>query len=342
MTSVAALVEPHIDELEVGIRTALDASHAADADEAKASETFTKASETFTKAETILGTSRTEALQRRIEVGRLLVIARTAYPAKGPRSKGWGDLLERVGLTQSTAWRYMEFAGATAEQSCTDGNVHDSPKSYADAGIDKRPRASDATDNRPAYGGDRQRTYVSPDDGDAPDDRDAASDNVIPLELDDPQEKAPDRNTWCTPKWIADAIGEVDLDPCSNDRSHIHAKETYVLERGENGLMLAPDVPRESLCYINPPYGRGLVIQWVRAYGEKRFIFLLKFDPSTLWFAELMSHTKLVLFPKQERVEFEPPPDVKASSVQFPHALFFSNPEDARLEILNRCYDWEV
>lgn len=330
-TSLAQLVEPNVEALEADIREAFVALRAADAEVGPASEIAEKA---VTRAEEL----RQIAALRRLEFGRALARARGGWPESGPRAKGWTDLLRRVGVDPDIASEAIRYAVVIEER--FSGGVPEKLPTMAEAGIHKPSRASDATDNRPAYGGDRQRTYVSPDD--SPTDRDASPDNVIPLELDDPQERAPDRNTWCTPKWIADAIGEVDLDPCSNDRSHIHAKETYVLERGENGLMLAPDVPRESLCYINPPYGRGLVIQWVRAYGEKRFIFLLKFDPSTLWFAELMSHTKLVLFPKQERVEFEPPPDVKASSVQFPHALFFSNPEDARPEILNRCYDWEV
>src|ERR1051326_7590870 len=44
------------------------------------------------------------------------------------------------------------------------------------------------------------------------------------------------RNCWCTPKWIAKLIGEVDLDPCSNERSHVRAMWKCVKELGCNGL----------------------------------------------------------------------------------------------------------
>lgn len=161
------------------------------------------------------------------------------------------------------------------------------------------------------------------------------------------------RDSACTPKWLADLIGRVDLDPCSNPRSHINAAQALSLERGDNGLV---DVPGSQSdwspgCYymatltsgrlarakhytrtfINPPYARGQVIRWVRHWRHTNFIFLLRWDPRTKWFRELLPHCTHVWFPLEVeghpgRIEFEPPPGVKFSSNPLPHALYLRHP----------------
>lgn len=150
----------------------------------------------------------------------------------------------------------------------------------------------------------------------------------------------PDRNTWCTPRWLADAIGEWDLDPATNERSHIRAKRTFMLERKQDGIALAKHVGRSVRCFINPPYGNGLVIQFVRAYRHCNFLFLVRLDYSTKWFAELEPHVGLILVPHNQRIGFEPPPGAKASSPTFPHGLLYRRPEDATPEIRALCYAW--
>lgn len=148
----------------------------------------------------------------------------------------------------------------------------------------------------------------------------------------------PDRDQWCTPLWIARAVGAWDLDPCSNDRSHITARRAFRLDRGQDGLSLARYVKRSSRVWVNPPYSD--VTPWVLGYGHTRFCFLVKFDPSTRWCRELIARTTLILFPRRRRVAFEPPPGVTGMSNQFPHGLFFARPEDAAPEIRSFCYAW--
>ncbi len=146
---------------------------------------------------------------------------------------------------------------------------------------------------------------------------------------------APDRDTWCTPKWLADALGHWEIDPCSNSRSHVQADERFDLSRGQDGLnALVAGVYR---VFINPPYSRGQVIRWVNAYKHTRFCFLLRFDPSTEWFDELMRHTAVVAVPNR-RVNFEPPPGVESSSNPFPHGLFYADEDDATDEIRRLCF----
>jgi hypothetical protein len=129
------------------------------------------------------------------------------------------------------------------------------------------------------------------------------------------------RDCWSTPQEIADIVGEVDLDPCSNDRSVVKACARAT--EAEDGLTV--QARPEAVVFINPPYSRGQVIKWVHHYGHTRFIFLLRWDPSTEWFRELIGHCTHVWFPPY-RISFVPPPRIKASSNPFPHALYLRDP----------------
>jgi len=153
------------------------------------------------------------------------------------------------------------------------------------------------------------------------------------------EDDGPDRDTYCTPRHWARRLGRWDYDPCSNSRSHIEADHCFDLElRGQDGLVLARYVPRRARVFCNPPYSRGNVIKWVQAYRHTRFCFLLKHDPSTQWFAELIAYTATVCFPIGERIEFEPPPGVVADSNQFPHAFFFASRDIVPPAVAAACY----
>lgn len=152
-----------------------------------------------------------------------------------------------------------------------------------------------------------------------------------------------DRDSWCTPWWIADALGPVRLDPCSNERSHIIAWERWYLDRGQDALKLARGVPKDpgGLIYVNPPYSRGLVMKFVRAFADKRSCFLLRFDTSTTWFNEMYARTELLLIPRI-RVNFEPPPGTSLTGNHnnpYPHALMFTRARDANEELRSLCFE---
>lgn len=163
----------------------------------------------------------------------------------------------------------------------------------------------------------------------------------------------PSRGNWCTPKWLADLIGPFDLDPCSNPRSHVvTSKPPLMLERGHDGFDISAV---QSHCgvrtaqawwalrvFVNPPYERGSVLRWLDAYKHTRWCFLLRFDPSTEWFAKVYDAAELVAVPRGRRVNFEPPPGVKASSNAYPHALFYRCVEDATDAVLKACVHWRT
>lgn len=257
--------------------------------------------------------ARESAKARRLRIGTQLAKVRPAWPERGPNAKGWGEFLRAVGISEDSALRYMAEARG------------DFPQKAAPAG---NPAGSATTPDPVVLDGDRD---VKPD----------------PPQLALVPEPAPeveiDRDTWCTPTWITDAIGVFDFDPCANERSHVRAIKSFVLERGENGLVLATDIDAEHHVFINPPYSD--VMPWIRAYAHARFCFLLKLDPSTKWFAELFKHTTLILIPRGTRVQFEAPPGVppdKAIANQFPHALFYAHAEDATDAIRALCFEWRI
>ena len=78
---------------------------------------------------------------------------------------------------------------------------------------------------------------------------------------------------WYTPKWIIDALGEFDLDPCSPiDRPFDTAKVHY--SKNDDGLSKV----WTGRVWLNPPYSRVLLRQFV-----ERLAALFFFSDSMLF-----------------------------------------------------------
>ncbi|MGE3699376.1 MAG: hypothetical protein AB7G08_11320 [Hyphomicrobiaceae bacterium] len=59
-------------------------------------------------------------------------------------------------------------------------------------------------------------------------------------------------NDWITSRFVIEALGEFDLDPCqSPTQPWPCAKRGYVLANGQDGLVL----PWQGRVWLNPPYG---------------------------------------------------------------------------------------
>ena len=59
------------------------------------------------------------------------------------------------------------------------------------------------------------------------------------------------QKTWLTPKWIVDALGPFDMDPCVPDHMP-WSTATRMVTKAEDGLV----VPWKGAVWLNPPYGR--------------------------------------------------------------------------------------
>jgi hypothetical protein len=114
----------------------------------------------------------------------------------------------------------------------------------------------------------------------------------------------------CTPRDLALELGWFDLDPCSNPRSHILARETYSLENGQDGLAL----PWIGSVWCNGRYSEPLPwCQRLRRH-DGPWCALWKLDTTTRWFAELLSPgprgTVATWAPFRSRLRFDRPGNV--------------------------------
>lgn len=106
---------------------------------------------------------------------------------------------------------------------------------------------------------------------------------------------------WCTPKWLADILGPFDLDPCSNQGSHIQAGRCFN-SLDHDGLM--EPWPQWASIFCNPPYSN--VSPWAArlAAHPGKWTALVKLDPTTRWWATLMG-SKPNIAPFRRRLRFE-------------------------------------
>lgn len=90
--------------------------------------------------------------------------------------------------------------------------------------------------------------------------------------------------------------------------------------------------------WLQPPY--DIVLEAIAHYGHTRFVALLRLDTSTAWFDQLWNLSEVIMVPKRDRLEFVPPPGVKASSNPYPHGLYYRRAADVPEAIKALCYAW--
>lgn len=80
------------------------------------------------------------------------------------------------------------------------------------------------------------------------------------------------KQDWITPPYFLDIVrnfGPIALDPCANPHSFVRAR--YAFYGGANhlcGLSNSWWVPKHTVCFVNPPYGRKLTL-WVAKIAEE-------------------------------------------------------------------------
>lgn len=145
-----------------------------------------------------------------------------------------------------------------------------------------------------------------------------------------------------------------------NARSPVRASwdvGEHLIDEGRHVL-----VDEKYTVWLQPPY--DLVLDAQAHFGHTRFCALLRLDTSTVWYqlffwgvhskaeaTELTKKSKMaismgpplcevVMVPKRDRLEFVPPPGVKASSNPFPHGLYYKRAADVTEAIKELCYPW--
>jgi len=312
MNPIPAIVEPaqiDLDLLEKQIAVAL----AGERDAVRTAE----------RHEGLAANARETARMRRLEVGRMLLKARGAWPKSGPKAKGWSELLARLKLDDSTAVRYMDAARTS--------DVHGEP-----------PRRSEAADS--AHGGEvSQNSEGQPGptlslvpalalteqqllEALALLDQDARSRIQRSLRAKQARENEGDRDAYCTPGAITALLPRDRVfDPCSNPRSTVWAQRRCSLENGEDGLATPW---ADWLIYANVPYSAPL--PWAEKLDAEYPTllgagFLVNADHSPRWWKLLAKRLGLRL-DFDERLQFDPPPGVEPSKNDRPQTLLMDEP----------------
>lgn len=133
-------------------------------------------------------------------------------------------------------------------------------------------------------------------------------------------------NRWLTPKYIVEALGEFDLDPCGAP-NHLLAKRTYQLDSGENGL----ELEWFGRVWLNPPYGKEMppFLERMAKHGSG-IAFIFARTETKAFFDFVWNKATAVLFLKG-RVKFLNADYTVTGAANAPSVLIAYSEDDAEI-----------
>lgn len=115
--------------------------------------------------------------------------------------------------------------------------------------------------------------------------------------------------TWLTPRWILDALGEFDLDPCCPPEMPWRTAKRMI-HQPEDGL----NAEWSGRVWLNPPYGRG-IDKWMKKMAEHNNGVALVFARTDAkWFRDYVFDAATTIFFLARRVRFCTPDGVEGGS----------------------------
>lgn len=101
-----------------------------------------------------------------------------------------------------------------------------------------------------------------------------------------------EKDHWITPKWLLEALGPFDLDPCAAPSQPWETAATHFALPQQDGLFL----PWSGRVWCNPPYGKETP-KWVQRMSLHRDGIMLVFARTdTRAFQSLWHHADVMLF----------------------------------------------
>lgn len=119
----------------------------------------------------------------------------------------------------------------------------------------------------------------------------------------DPQSHEGLTNTWLTPMWLINSLGEFDLDPCGY-QGHQTAKKLICLP--ENGLTS----DWEGRVWLNPPYGKNVEYWLMKLENHGNGIALIFGRLETKWLQPFLKRNGFFIL--EGRISFIPTIDIKS------------------------------
>lgn len=140
---------------------------------------------------------------------------------------------------------------------------------------------------------------------------------------------------WYTPQWIIDALGPFDLDPCSpKERPFDTAKVHWTKE--QDGLRMPWGAPEKVRVWLNPPYSRVLLEQFIKKMAQHNngIALLVNRQDNVMW-QEVIFPTAVSMIFMRHRVKFIHPEGKKSSPFTGSCLVAWGRHND---EVLRNCH----
>lgn len=131
---------------------------------------------------------------------------------------------------------------------------------------------------------------------------------------------------WLTPKFVLDALGPFDLDPCAPEaQPWPTAHQRYT--KTDNGLLL----PWEGRVWLNPPYSHGLLAAFMQRMARHDHGTALIFakTETRMFFEYVWNNASALLFMKSRLHFHDPSGEMAPYNSGAPSVLVAYGPQDA-------------
>ena len=132
---------------------------------------------------------------------------------------------------------------------------------------------------------------------------------------------------WCTPKDIVDSLGQFDLDPCA-PMSPLWKIADTTFNKEEDGL----SKPWSGREFLNPPYSRPLIEQFVKKMAEHNCGTAILFNRcDNKMFQDIIFQTAKAMLFMRSRIRFYRPDGTRGDSPGCGSVLIAWGERDARV-----------